>query len=391
MPVFKATMKSMKAYVGTFVIYLMVFMLFGPIQANGISKSQDTMFQDEGIQLTVVDQDQSEISKGLIHYLKAEDQVTILHKANKKALENLNDDILFDRQQYALIIPKGFGSNVEEGKVTDSMEYIQTNRSASGYLMNQKINTYLEHIMVYLTGGYDLSSAIQNTESDMKEARESQVSIKNAENARSRSRVIFTFNAYSLLMILTVFTGSILNQFKNPDLANRIRVGGLSFHKRYGGMISALLVMSLTVTTFVIGFTALDARLHGESFLVKLPYYALNSYVLMLVALGIGYFLSSFSKDENTVNMVANMINLTMCFLCGIFVDQSLLTAGVLQAAHFMPLFWYAEAIKQVACNSADAILGSGYPMSILIQILFAVAFFAAGLIISRKRETYNV
>ena len=81
----------MKAYVGTFVIYLMVFMLFGPIQANGISKSQDTMFQDEGIQLTVVDQDQSEISKGLIHYLKAEDQVTILHKANKKALENLNE------------------------------------------------------------------------------------------------------------------------------------------------------------------------------------------------------------------------------------------------------------------------------------------------------------
>jgi len=88
---------------------------------------------------------------------------------------------------------------------------------------------------------------------------------------------------------------------------------------------------------------------------------------------------------------VANMINLTMCFLCGIFVDQSLLTEGVLQAAHFMPLFWYAEAIKQVACNSGDAILGSGYPMSILIQILFAVAFFAAGLIISRKRETYNV
>ena len=86
----------MKAYVGTFVISLMVFMLFGPIQANGISKSQDTMFQDEGIQLTVVDQDQSEISKGLIHYLKAEDQVTILHKANKKALENLNDDILFE-------------------------------------------------------------------------------------------------------------------------------------------------------------------------------------------------------------------------------------------------------------------------------------------------------
>ena len=59
--------------------------------------------------------------------------------------------------------------------------------------------------------------------------------------------------------------------------------------------------------------------------------------------------------------------------------------------AHFLPLYWYTAAIRLINDTPVDKILGKTFYEYLLIEILFAGIFFAAGLIISKKKEQYAV
>ena len=315
----------------------------------------------------------------------------MLRTVSDRELQNLNDDVNFEQKDYVLLIDQDFEDKLLKGDTKDSIQYIKNGQSASGYLMTEKIDTYLNYLMVYLKSGYDESSAIRNTAEDMKEADESQVSILENPNMEDRMSVLFRFDAYSMMMMLIVFSGSLLTTLKKKDIAARIRVGGTSFRRRYGELILALLTMAVGVTVLLIGFTVLDSLVHGVTDFTKLPYYVINAFAAMFVGIGIGYFVSTIAKEDTVVNMIANMINLSMCFLCGVFVGLEYLSDAVIRVAHFMPLYWYIMGNQWIVSTTASEIMSTTFATQLGLQLLFAAAFFMAGLIISKKKEVYNV
>ena len=298
-----------------FIVYFMIFAVFGPMQANAQIGKNEKMFSESSLRVTVIDQDDSELSRGLTDYLETNEEVEVLRTVSDRELQNLNDDVNFEQKDYVLLIDQGFEDKLLKGDTKDSIQYIKNGQSASGYLMTEKIDTYLNYLMVYLKSGYDESSAIRNTAEDMKEADESQVSILENPNMEDRMSVLFRFDAYSMMMMLIVFSGSLLTALKKKDIAARIRVGGTSFRRRYGELILALLTMAVGVTVLLIGFTVLDSLVHGVTDFTKLPYYVINAFAAMFVGIGIGYFVSTVAIDDTVVNMIANMFILSMCFL----------------------------------------------------------------------------
>lgn len=391
MPVFKAVIKSLKEYRSMFIVYFMIFAVFGPMQANAQIGKNEKMFSESSLRVTVIDQDDSELSRGLIDYLETNEEVEVLRTVSDRELQNLNDDVNFEQKDYVLLIDQDFEDKLLKGDTKDSIQYIKNGQSASGYLMTEKIDTYLNYLMVYLKSGYDESSAIRNTAEDMKEADESQVSILENPNMEDRMSVLFRFDAYSMMMMLIVFSGSLLTALKKKDIAARIRVGGTSFRRRYGELILALLTMAVGVTVLLIGFTVLDSLVHGVTDFTKLPYYVINAFAAMFVGIGIGYFVSTIAKEDTVVNMIANMINLSMCFLCGVFVGLEYLSDAVIRVAHFMPLYWYIMGNQWIVSTTASEIMSTTFATQLGLQLLFAAAFFMAGLIISKKKEVYNV
>ena len=89
--------------------------------------------------------------------------------------------------------------------------------------------------------------------------------------------------------------------------------------------------------------------------------------------------------------MVTNMLVLSMSFFCGVFIDIQFLSPAIVKFAHFLPLYWYTAAIRLINDTPADRILGKTFYEYLLIEVLFAGIFFAAGLIISKKKEQYAV
>lgn len=387
MSVFNAILKSTKACIVTIIVYFSVFVLFGNISAKATATTKDTMFEDSIVKVAITDNDNSALSRGLIEYLNETEDVV---DPQTTSIKEMNDNVRFLIYDYALIIPDDFSERVNNGETDDLLEYVAPGATAPQYLLTEKINTYMKDVMVYLNSSYSEDESIALTKENMIKLSDTKASIMdNAdENHRSFYTGMFTFNGYTLLMILCISISSVLSFTKDADVKNRISVSGMHFKTRNFAIIAAVFCIGIVITaavTVVVGLMGLSDT-NG-----KFLFYCINVFALMLIGIGMAYMISAITTNENIINMVTNMLVLSMSFFCGVFIDIQFLSPAIVKFAHFLPLYWYTAAIRLINDTPVDIILGKTFYEYLLIEILFAGIFFAAGLIISKKKEQYAV
>ena len=387
MSVFNAILKSTKACLVSIIVYFSVFVLFGNISAKATATTKDTMFEDSIVKVAITDNDNSALSRGLVEYLNETEDVVA---PQTTSIKEMNDNVRFLIYDYALIIPDDFSERVKNGENEDLLEYVAPGATAPQYLLTEKINTYMKDVMVYLNSGYSEDESIAVTKENMIKLSDTKASIMdNAdENHRSFYTGMFTFNGYTLLMILCISISSVLGFTKDADVKNRISVSGMHFKTRNFAIIAAVFCIGIVITaavTVVVGLMGLS-NTNG-----KFIFYCIDVIALMLVGLGMAYMISAITTNENIINMVTNMFVLSMSFFCGVFIDIQFLSPAIVKFAHFLPLYWYTAAIRLINDTPVDKILGATFFEYLLIEVLFAGIFFAAGLIISKKKEQYAV
>lgn len=387
MSVFNAILKSTKACLVSIIVYFSVFVMFGNISARATATTKDTMFEDSIVKVAITDNDNSVLSRGLVEYLNETEDVV---DPQTTSIKEMNDNVRFLIYDYALIIPDDFSERVKNGETEDLLEFVAPGATAPQYLLTEKINTYMKDVMVYLNSGYSEDESIALTKENMIKLSDTKASIMdNAdENHRSFYTGMFTFNGYTLMMILCISISSVLSFTKDVDVKNRISVSGMHFKTRNFAIIAAVFCIGIVITaavTVVVGLMGLSDT-NG-----KFIFYCIDVIALMLVGLGMAYMISAITTNENIINMVTNMFVLSMSFFCGVFIDIQFLSPAIVKFAHFLPLYWYTAAIRLINDTPVDKILGKTFYEYLLIEILFAGIFFAAGLIISKKKEQYAV
>ena len=387
MSVFNAILKSLKANIGTIIVYLTIFTIFGNMQARATATTQENVFEEVTVKVAVTDNDDSKLSQALVDYLTETEEVVDPQTDDPQVM---NDNVRFLIYEYALIIPEGFEDAVLAGDTEDALTYIAPGTTASQFLLTQKLNDYLQDVVIYLNSGYSEDEAIKLTHDQMVKLSETKATVVDevAENHRSFYTGMFTFNGYTLMMLLTICCACAITFMKNRDVNNRISVSGMHFFERHLATIGAVIFIGVAITTIVILVIQLMGAEYAND---KLIFYALDTYSLMFVGIGMSYFICSITANENLINMVANMLVLSMSFTCGVFVDTQFLSDSIIKAAHFMPLYWYTTALKFINDNPIGNIWSSQFGLYLLIEILFAFMFFTAGMIISRKKEQYAI
>ena len=132
----------------------------------------------------------------------------------------------------------------------------------------------------------------------------------------------------------------------------------------------------------------LSVVINGGMFTGKAWLAVLNSFIFTLVSAGIAILTASLTNEPRYVALVANIVPLSMSFLCGIFVEQSLLGEKVLAFSRFLPAYWYIKATDMLAFSS-DASFDTTEFMSCLgIEALFAVALFALILFVNKYKHS---
>ncbi len=380
MTVFNGYMKMIRSNIATVFMYFGIFIgiaiLMNQVGDNETAKN----FTAAKSEIAIVDLDKSELSQMLVRYLEKNHHVTIA-KNNKSQLA---EELYYGKQHVVLQIKKGFFKNALEGK--KGIDLTQYPGTYSGIYLEQQINQYLEDVMTYHSLGYNISESCEKVEGQ-KECKIIMEDLNGNGGKLPKYIYFFQYFPYLALSALGVALGKILVSFRENALKKRMTASPVSLFRQNAEIILAFLIMGILLYLFCILVAVL---MYGKNLwnAPNFSFYLINSFVDLLAALEISFLVGLLVKKPAHVDMFITPLSLGICFLCGVFVPQSVLAAPVKKVASFLPVYWY-EKVNNLLADYADisGTIGQQVWQGIGIQALFLAALAGIGMVVVKYQQ----
>jgi ABC-2 type transport system permease protein len=388
MKVFEACMYVIKRRYATFIIYFAVFLVLSILIPTMSEEQFSTDFSAMMPNMTVINRDgDSRLSEGLLTFLQAH--------GNEITLEDdratLQDATFFHATDFIVFLPQGFHDSFMAGREV-KLEKVVTTDSAKGFYADRLVNQYLNLARIYLASGaqWDEDALVSTVLGDL--SLEADATMLRYGDSAPIAQSYLIFNRmlpYILLVLNILFVTNITMVFKRPDLRMRNMCSPLKPRSLSVQQMLCCSIMSVLawLVMSVVGLIMHSGSLAGvDAGIIALV--LLNSFVFTVVALSLAAFLSNFTRSPNAQNAVANVVGLGLCFVGGVFVPLEMLGEGLLAFARFLPTYWNVTTLEHIgALTSFDS--GSLVPIwqALLIQLVFAAAFFCLTLVVSKQQN----
>lgn len=381
MTVFKGFLTITKRNLNMVLLYIIIFLAVAIFTQKSLNPAGSSGFKAERLNIAVIDRDGGVLAQGLTDYL-----------GNFHNLQDLPDDksILQDRLFYRDIfyivtIPEDFEKSCLSGN--EKLSVTKAPGSTTGYYVDQQINTFLNGVRAMTAGGFSVSEAVSRVQGYASISPDVSLIDKTGHDGDIAPHAyMFQFMPYPMLSILCYTLSYIMIAFGKPDIKKRTLCSCVSARSMNLQLIAGHIVIGLGIFGIC---TVIPAALYGRELFSDphLPYYLLNSFIMVLVSLSVAFLIGSFPINEEIVNGIINVVTLGTSFTCGVFISIDILGKGVKAVARFLPVYWYEITNSLIAENgtftaSQTAALWQGYG----IQLLFTVAFFCIALVLRRNR-----
>lgn len=386
MPVFKTFYKIAKKHFGSMAIYLFIFLVLTLLLTNSSEKEKPVNFTASSLNICIQDEDNSRISAALQEYLGT--LHTLVDLPNDK--ETLQDHLYYRNISYVLFIPKGFEQKILDGEINDLLTNVKIPGSYEGSYVDSQIEEFLSAVHLYITGGFSPEEALAHTLSTIQEKAPVTLLSEHKEEGSSQKNIyyFFLYLPYIFIMMLLSSLAPVLITFRKKDLDARMHCSTLPLTSKNLQIALASLLYGVGIWLL---FLFVSFCVYGTDIFCELGFLSmLNSFVFLLVALAITLLVSFFSPTLNALNMIGNIIGLSMSFLCGVFVAQWLLPDGLSAVSRFLPMYWYVRAHNMAGGMSGETMDYASYFTCVGIQFLFAVAIFTTALMISRYMKNHR-
>jgi len=370
--------KSLPISLMYFVIFVGIFILMQKLD----NSNQSTNFVRTSLKIGIVDEDNSDLSRGLVDYLEKFNACR--EYSNDTSV--LRDRLFYRDIEYLVVIPKGFeeiASNVNVTKIPGTM---------AAYYADAQINDYLNGITALKAGGFPTTEA---TDILLKSADdESNVTLVTSQDKHSEWAAysyMFRTLPYVIIGMIVYTLGSIMLDFYRPVVRKRTRCSCVGEARMNGEFMLGFCIFGVAIW---FAFIVMAAILSGKDFLQdeNLVYYVLNAFVLMLVSLAITALVGMLCNKMELLSGIVNIISLGMSFLCGVFIPLELLDKNIIQISRFLPLYWY-EQVNNILAENVN--INGNLLKTVLgglgMQLLFAAAFVGIALIVSKTKERARI
>lgn len=367
----------------TAFIYIAIYTFIILILSSTAEDPMKDNFSSVSLTIFIADEDQTPASRALCGYLDSLHEIADLNNDE----EVLADQMYYRTLDYVLTIPAGFEDSLTSGKKEALLTDVKIPGSTNGYFVDQQISQYVQSLQLYLSGGYSLTEAIAETDKSIADAVSVTTVSFETEDSSSDSRVFYFFQYLPYIFIAILFSGMtpVLVTLNKKSIKNRTTCSALTLTSKNLQLAGSCVVYSLVVWLL---FAGLNVLFYGtDCFTANAMLAMLNSLVFLLFAAALALLVSYFAPDDNVISMAANIVGLTMAFLCGIFVPQTMLSPSVLNVGRFLPAYWYIRANNMLAGFGNEVFDLSIYRTCIGIQLLFTAAIFCITLLVSRKRK----
>ena len=382
MQVFNAFLRVLKSRFGSAIIYIVLFFLVGIVMTK--SDNGTSVWAKTKMGMVIEDLDQTPESKLLVEFI-SKDNIVMDAFATE---DDLTDAMYYTTVDYAVTIPKGFAQKLGSGETEGIIQCRHMHESYAVADMGMLLNEYVNTVQAYRALGkstLEASEAAVRTLSD-----EVEVSVLaedgKEKNADEMLLIFFRYMPYIFLCVILNTLCPALVIMNRKDIRYRTDCSGISpaSYTMQQFAASAVYIVALWAVFAIIG-----ALINGVMYSGRLWIVVINSLLFALFGAVFSLFVSEFSPSDNVISIVTQVTSLGMCFLCGVFVDQSLLGSGVLSAARFLPAYWYVYIIRMlngdIAYDAGQVVLSLG------IEAGFVVTLILLTVLVHRARSNTAV
>lgn len=380
MTTYNAILQILKRNTGTLLLGIIIMGIITIFYAGQLKAEPDEL---GGAKIAIFDQDDSAISHALVEQLSTQHERVTLEDTTQKGID---DALYFDKAEYILTIPKGFGADLAAGNkaTVDS-------QTKPGTFSKSLVNTTINHFLnTYQTYQEQMPSVNQTEILTMTKdtlSKEGTVHFDNTYYQKRRQTVkasIYNLLAYGLFM--TVFSGySVINlAFNRKEIKDRNSCSPVSRRK-----LSRRISMGSLVYSFVclIIFSVFVFFATESGFNQLTGYFLLNTLVFFSVMIAFSILVTSLIKSSEAISGINNVFIMGTCFISGVFVPSDILPEAVNKIAAFTPTYWFVQNNellgKTVEFNQA---FKEQFLHQSLILLAFTAVFLAVHLITMKEK-----
>ncbi len=383
MRIFKAYFLILNKYKGTVFIFFAVFMSLSLIMAKVNGGDGASSFQQDSLDIAVVDEDQGEFASQIREYFGTHNQVTEM----KMDQDKIADALYWRKLDYVLVIPEGTDEVLSKGEMPELSCMKVPGYFDSAYF-EAALQMYLQKMTALTGNGISLREAGQKlTALQKKETKVHMASFVNKRQGDMSTR-FFLYVPYLFIAVGVSGIGLVLLRLNRREVRERTECSSMPMKKRVTGMTAAVLVYGGGLYLFVLVAAVV---ISGGSILTdpRLPWFAVNIFTMLLFGLSLGFFAGMVAKTDDAINGIVNVLSLVLCFLGGVFVPRQFFGAGVQKVAKTFPTYWYVVnnesigAMKTVSHTFVKNILTQS-----MVSLGYALVIFAVTLVIVSARRT---
>ncbi|TVT27292.1 ABC transporter permease [Salinicoccus cyprini] len=373
MTVFKSILLHFWKYKYLMLIFLTAFFIF----AFGFSQnSGGQAYESEALDLKVIDQSRSEISRGFIDYLSSDNTVEVVDDSTDFGA--LEEEIFLGISDGIIRIP----SNLEErlADAAPAVEVISDQRGMAHLQIENVVNRYF----IFLDAEQSTSSEVDIEQMNALLADGVPVELHESVDVASQNNFSYmstfiSFAGYWIMLFLLIIVGNVMSEFNTTELRQRIDVSPMPTRTLMVQMISAQTVIGLFVVCFMLygGIMLRAGHLEGIP-LVKM-FVALV--LITSFTLSIHYVIGALTTNKFIINGLANFLAIGMAFMSGIMVPLEIMGETAQNIAHYLPLYHFTQIYAEPDISWTD----SSFP--ILIVVLYTAAFLIIGMILENKKK----
>ncbi|MEH7344720.1 ABC transporter permease [Bacillus sp. JJ1532] len=366
----KRTFKKPSVYLLMFAMPLLFTFLFGSLFGGS---------SDPTIHIGIVDEDQTELSTGLITQLKLRELVTYHDVAAAEAKDLLEQQEV----QGVFTIKKGLAAQLikqENPEITFQHLPSSTTAPIVKQMMNGAVRTMGMQVSAAKTGSQynggewddiynKLASGLENRPALTK------IIAGDGSKENNLNRMSYSSAGFSIMFVMMVMlsvTGALI-EARNMGIWSRLFTTPTSkFHVMFGYFLSFFTIGWIQFFLLIVMSSVIfDVKWGDPVGLLVL----ISS--LLLSVIGLGLAIAAFAKTAEQQNAIGTLIIVSTCMLGGVYWPTSIMPEFMQSIANFVPQSWAIEGFT--ALNGSGGTLGD-ILTPVFILLGFAMVFFTVGL-----------
>lgn len=377
MQVFKLIIRLMLSKKGTILMYLGIFLTLTIVLTNNGDTTKS--FTTSKMDICIFDEDDTAESRALAELLTKNNK-TVKVKNNKDAII---DALYYESADFILVIEDGYSEKLKAGETEDLFSTYRMHESYAAVRMEQYLDEYVSSVNAMQITGISTDEATEKTAELMSE--ETEVNMSQSEKKSwygNKYTFYWRYIPYISISIIVTVLGMVLMVMNRKEIRQRINSSCMRSMSYSMQVLAASMVFVLGLWLIFIAFGfILCGGLSGIQWLGLL-----NILIFLVISALLASLLSAFGLSENLLNLMTQVLGLGMSFLCGGFIDPSLLSDEVIAVSKFLPAYWNIRVsdmlIGGVKCTA------SGLLTAFAMQGLFIIMLTALTILVNKTRHS---